>query len=630
MSDQNGALRKNDLVELSEVDHVLRRPGIYIGSVKEELVEKWMFEGDKMVKQTIPFIPGLLKLVDEVIDNSIDEAVRTSYKFANQIEVKYVDGIITVRDNGRGLPIEKDADGLWCTEKIFTRLRNGSNFDDEQRAQIEAKGMNGVGVSLVCIFSEYLSVHTSNGLHSYRQRFNYGPVNKTEAKVAESKMHFTEVEFKPNYNYFSPSDDFKEVFGKLIYRSLRNAAFCFPEITFKFNGKRLPGARLKEFMSGIHEINEYNENDKVRLGIFCSDDGFQHLSFVNGLETVRGGTHVDYVADTLVHHMREHIKKKFKLEVKPADIKNKLFIMLSLRLGAPDFDGQTKERLITPVSQWNERFAGIFSEKFIRQIISNSEIIDPIVEAYRLKKQVEENLELKKLSGKKQAKVRVEKYLPATKERKYLVLTEGDAAKGGLVASLGRDQFSYFPLRGKPLNALEAKASEIKNNTENTHIVSILGLRMDQDIQDDLRYENILFATDADADGTHIKALLLSFFGRFTPSLIKAGRVKLLRTPIVTARKNGKMMRYFFDIKTYNAAKKAGELNGMQLTYYKGLGTFKPEVLAAIFAESPIESFMDTLVWDDNANEALKEWVGPDSEPRKKYLRGKTFQLDAV
>jgi len=620
-------LRKNDIQTLGELEYVLKRPGIYIGSVKEEIVEKYMYEGQKMVKKSVPFIPGLIKIIEEVIDNSIDEAIETNFVFANKINVTYDDGVITVKDNGRGLPIAHDKlTGKNVVENIFTELRTGSNFDDEKRAEKEKKGMNGVGVSLTNIFSYWLQVKTANGAQQYVQKFELGPVKRLPAKITKSDNNFTEVTFKPNYAYFEPSDEFMEVLPDLLYRVLRNAAFCFPEINFKFNGKKINGGNLRQFMTAIHPVNEFTENEKVRLGVFCSDDGFQHLSFVNGLDTARAGTHVDYVTNTIVSKLREYIKKKYKLEVKPADIRNNLFILLSLRIPAPDFDGQTKERLITPNSSYNDRVIDIFSDKFFKQLIKNDEIIDPIVESYRLKKKVEENLKLKNLSNQKQTKVRVEKYLPATKRRKWLVLTEGDSAKGGISGALGREEFSYFPLKGKPLNAFEARTAEITKNKEFQNIVKITGMRLDKDIQTQLRYENILFAADQDADGIHIRALLLAYFGRFGVSLIKAGKVHFLRTPLIAIKKGGKIVDYFFDLKSYKESK----IKGGQVTYFKGLGTWDPKDLKKLIQRDGLDNFIMTFQWDDDSYESLNAWIGGNADLRKPHLRGKSFNLETV
>ena len=620
-------LRKNDIQTLGELEYVLKRPGIYIGSIKEEIVEKYMYEGDKMVKKEVPFIPGLIKIIEEVIDNSIDESIETDFQYANKISVSIKDNVITVHDNGRGLPIVKDKrSGKNVVENIFTELRTGSNFDDDKRAEKEKKGMNGVGVSLTNIFSEYLEVKTANGVKQYKQRFELGPVKRGHAKITKSDKNFTEVVFKPNFSYFEASEEFIKVLPDLIYRVLRNSAFCFPEITFKFNGKKIGGANLRQFMNTIHPINEFTENEKVRLGVFCSEDGFQHLSFVNGLDTARAGTHVDYITNTIVNKLREYIKKKYKLEVKPADIRNKLFILLSLRIPAPDFDGQTKERLITPNNSYIDRIVSIFSDKFFKQLIKNDEIIDPIVESYRLKKQVEENIKLKNLSKKSTTKIRVEKYLPATKRRKWLVLTEGDSAKGGISSALGRNEFGYFPLKGKPLNSYEAKTSLITKNVEFQNIVKISGMRLDKDIQQNLRYENILFATDADADGTHIKALLLAYFGRFGQSLIKAKKIHFLRTPLIAVKKKGVITDYFFDLESFKKSK----IKSGNITYYKGLGTWNPKDLKNIIANDGLDNFIVTFEWDSDSEQSLKTWVGSDADLRKTELRGTSFLLDSI
>jgi len=623
-------LRKNDIKTLSEIEHILQRPGIYIGSVKEESLERFMYVNDKMVKNEIRFIPGLIKIIEEVIDNSIDEGIKTDFEYANHINVSIKDGIITVKDNGRGLPIELDVNGKYVTENIFTKLRTGSNFDDEKRAEVAAKGMNGVGVSLTRVFSEFMHVKTANGIKLYEQKFSLGANSIGVPKIKDSSKNFTEVKFKPNYAYFEASDEFIEILPNIIYRIIQNAAFCFPEIVFKFNNKKVLGSNLKQYLQKLSPVFEYAENEKVRLGIFCSDDGFQHLSFVNGLETSRAGTHVDFITNSVVNKLREFIKKKHKLTVKPADIRNKLFIVMSIRIPAPDFDSQTKERLITSNSLFSDSITDILTDKFFKRIIKNEDIIEPIVEAYRLKQQVEENLKLKKISKQTATKVRVAKYLPATKKREYLFLCEGDSAMGGLSASLGRENYSYFPLRGKPLNAYEAKLSNIAKNEEFKNVVKITGMRLDKDVQTNLRYQNIIMAMDQDYDGVHIKALLLAFFGRFSKSMIQTGKIHFLRTPLITLKKQKKIIGYFFDFQEYNKVKDDSKYKGAQITYYKGLGTWDSKDLKSLIEKDGIDHFIVTLAWDDDSDQAIKEWIGGNADLRKPHLKGKTFSFDAV
>lgn len=627
-------LRKNDIVTLGELEYVLKRPHIYIGSVKEEKVKKFLYD-DKgyLVEEEIPFIPGLVKIFEEVLDNAIDEAIETEFEYADEIDVSIdKDGVITVRDNGRGLPIVKEKNSeRYVTEVIFTDLRTGSNFDDEKRSQVEKKGMNGVGVSLTNIFSEWFEVKTANGLYEYSQRFELGPVKKHTPKIKETRSnnHFTEVKFKPNYAYYEPSDEFMKILPRIVFQKVKNSAFCFPEITFRYNGKQVRASNLGSFMKYLSEDSCYNETEKVRLGIFSSLDGFQQISFVNGLETVRGGTHVDYVVDYIVQYLREYIKKKHKFDLRPADIKNKLFIVLNVRLCAPDFDTQTKERLITQPSAWNGRIKEVFTDAFVRSIVNNKAIIEPIIEAHKFKKQLEENLELKKINqNKKREKIRVEKYLPATKNHKWLVLTEGDSAKGGISGALGREDFSYFPLRGKPINAYEAKPSVITKNKEILDIVNILGLRLDKDKQENMRYKNVLIATDQDADGIHIRALLMAFFGRFAPSLFKNGRIHYLQTPLIAARKNGKITGYWFDVTSFNQVK--DKYKNHQITYYKGLGTWSPKDLSELIKREGIEKFIVTIKWEEKSNVSFDEWIGSNSELRKKHLRGKSFDIEAI
>lgn len=629
-------LRKNDIKTLGELEYILKRPHIFIGSIKEEVVDMYMYdEDDKMVKRKVPFIPGMQKVIEEAVDNSIDEAIRTDFEYGNLIEVWYKDGVVRIRDNGRGLPIEKNDEGEWVPETIYTKLRTGSNFDDEVRLEEEMKGMNGVGVSLTNIFSEWLEVKSANGAKMYQQKFKASGQFKDKPKVGKSGRNFTELEFKLNFNYFQPSEELEAIMPELIVRYLKNSAFCYPEITFKFNGQKINAKNLKSFMVKLHEVSEFTENAKVRIGIFCSEDGFQHLSFVNGLETRRGGTHVDHISYQIQSHIREYIQKKFKLEVKPADIKNKLFLMISCRIKGPDFDTQTKERLITPLSEYNDIFNGengkLWTPKFLKSLIRNEEIIDPIVETYKIKQQVNENLELKKLDKQKVAKkIRVDKYLPATKNPTYLCLTEGDSAKAGLSAALGRDIFSYFPLRGKMLNAFEAPVKKITSNEEIKNIIQILQLNLTKSAQDDLRYEKVLIATDQDADGLHIRALALGFFFRFAPSLIEQKRICFLQTPVAVIRKKGKIVKYFFNLDEYSEYARQG-LKGETVEYMKGLGSWIPEELEEIVRRDGVDNFIIPLYYKTikDAEDSLKTWLGgKEADSRKEKLRGKTFNIN--
>jgi DNA gyrase/topoisomerase IV subunit B len=624
------ALRKDDIVELTDREHCLKRPTIYIGNVKEEIVSSYLYGANgKILFQDVHYNAGLLKIISEIIDNGVDEAVRCQYKYGNKIDVNYYsNGSVKVTDNGRGLPIELKEGGKYTPEVIFTHLKAGSNFNDEGRQTL---GANGVGSSLTNIFSKKFGVDTANGSKRYQQEFAKSFQVIGRPRIVKSKLNYTTVEFTPDYDYFGVSPECKEQLPQLIYKRLVNLSFCFPEITFTFNGTKIAAKNLKQFLHSVHQTFEYNEDDeyRCRIGVFCSETEFQHISFVNGLDTVRGGSHIEYITSAIVDYIRGYIKKKYKIDVKPIDIKSKLFIMLSMRMINAQFDGQTKERLTNTTAEIKSILDMVLDEKFLKSLTKNDEIILPIVETYKLKLQVKENLELADLSKEKK-KVKIEKYLPATKENKYLVFTEGDSANGLLASVLGRTEFSYFPLRGKPLNTLEVTATKIRDNVEMKSIITLSGLRLDKDEQS-LTHEFILEATDADADGVSIRSLLLCLFFRYGKSLIKEGKIKYLDTPILVGTLKGIVKKFFFNLTDYNEYVNLNPDDKLSWSYRKGLGSWKAAELKALIEKHGIEKFIKTFEWDDETESLLVEWMSKDtSDKRKEYLRGKSFDINGV
>lgn len=627
----NGALRKDDIVELSDTEHVLHRPTIYIGSVVEESIPTYVYEQGRIVQKPLLQIPGLCKIIDEIIDNSVDEAIRTGFKFGNKIKVDFdtATGTVTVEDNGRGLPIEQREDGKWTPEVIFTKLRAGSNFNDDGRATI---GMNGVGSSLAALMSSSFEVDTANSHLRYKQKIEFGFSKIHAPKMEKSSRNYTKVTFTPSFEYFKASEETKKNLAVMIDRRLKNLSFAFPEIRFTYNGQQLAGSSIKQFMSQIHEIFEFSESPIARLGVFFSDTDFQQMSFVNGVETKRGGTHVDHVTWKITEAIREQIKKKHKLEVKPADIRSKLFVMLSIRIENAQFDGQTKERLMNPAADFKTAVDSVLTEKLLAAVSKNPEILDPIVEAYKLQQQVKDNLELKKLA-KGQKKIKVDKYLQATEDTKYLLLCEGDSAQSGLMAALGRSTYSYFALRGKPLNTHEVKPAKILENEEIKNVVNILNLDLTHDAQVGLTHEKVVFATDSDLDGVHIKGLLLTLFNRFTPSMIKNTQICHLQTPIVTGKKKGKIVKWFFELSDYSDFSQTEEAKQFEWTYYKGLGSWSVDdnELAEVVKLIGIDNMIRPFVWSDDVKEKIDDWfAGAKVEARKNKVRGRSFNIDGV
>lgn len=620
----DGPLRKNDIVQLNDIEYVLKRTSIFAGSTREELAETYIYEEDKIKFVQAPIIPALLKIIAEIISNSVDEAIRTNFQYATKIDVGFKDGIISVQDSGRGLPIEETENGKWTPEIIYTQMRAGSNFNDDGRT---TQGLNGVGGAISAILSLKFSIDTANGIKRYTQTFENSLQKINKPKITKSEKNYTSVSFEPNYGFFFASEEVKTWLPVMIQKMVTNLSFCYPEITFTFNGKRIQARSLKSFLSAIHDVHECSETEQCRLGVFYSDTEFQQISFVNGLDMIRGGTHIDYVSGKIVEYLREYIKKKHKLDVKPIDIKSKLFIMFSMRMVNAQCDSQTKEKLTNPIADFRDIIDGVMTEKFLKTITKNEEIMFPIVESYRLKQEVKDNQELKKLSAEKK-KIKVDKFLPASGKNKYLVLCEGDSAMGLISSVLGRKEFSYFPVKGKMLNTLEIAVSKLKENEEVKNLIEITGLRLDKDIQS-LTHENILLATDSDEDGTHIKSLILCMFYRYGKSLFRDKKIKFLKTPLIIGKVKGKIKYFFFNLADYEKHVTVNKNENVDWKYVKGLGTNSKVDLKEIFEKHGFENFVETFELDEMTDALIVDWMGKKgADKRKEYMKEQSCEVD--
>lgn len=609
------ALRKNDIKVLTEIEHCLKRPNVWIGSTKEEPIDTYVYdENGKIHLQTVNQIPGLLKIFDEVISNSVDEAIRTNFEFGNRIDV-YIEGdSIRIRDNGRGLPIELDkGSGKWTPEIIVTQLRAGSNFDDTTISEVV--GQNGVGVSLSNIYSEKFSVKTSNGAKSYVQSFKNNLSVIGKPKIGDSNGNYTEIAFSPSYEFFNISAKGKEHLIILFEKRVRDLAFAYPEIKFYFNKKRVMGENLKKFLSNIHEVFEFSETPKARLGVFYSDTEFQQISFVNGADTRRAGSHIDLVTHAITEYLREYIKKKFKFEVKPIDIRSKLFIVAAIRISRPKFDSQTKERLMTPTIEIKELVDELITDKFLKSLQKNEEIIGPIVEAYKLKQQVKDNLELKD-KQKKMKKVKITKLVDATaknRDKCTLYIVEGDSA-GATFLSVRNEYCGALKLKGKIPNITGMKPSEIVSNTELSNIMASIGLEIGKK-PENLRFGKIAMMTDADVDGNHITGLLMNFFHRFWPDLFNQGKIIKIMSPLYIAYK-GKTANRFYSFEEWNAWKKNQNLADFKVKYFKGLGGLGDKEYELLLID-PVYSVM---VSNEMTSTSLDIAFGEVADKRKVWM----------
>ena len=631
-------MQDNNVKILSDRDHVLQRPATYIGSMSPETFEGFIFnqELNKFEYKTYQKIQAFEKIVNEILDNSVDEALRTGFKYANIIEVDIEEnGKVIIKDNGRGVPISliSDEKGKQVSqlEAAFTKARAGSNFSDDNRQTI---GTNGLGSFCTAVFSKefQVKVQTAIGRGKLVCKENLS-IKKCTLDNTPCDKTFTEVSFTPDYEKFGLQTYNKE-HQDLLYTRLLNLSVCYPQIKFKFNGKALtklkPDAYLSYFGDDFEQIKG---NSKFILGILPNDtDNFIQSSYVDGLNIKDGGNHIDFILGQIIPRLRVHRSLK-KYNVTPGDIKNKIKIVCVLReFPNMQFNSQTKEKLTNPFGEIREYFKDVDWDKFVNQIAKNEKITEPIIINYKVKEQVKQQLALKS-AVKIEKNFKWDKYLPATKEKQILFLTEGDSAQSAVIPILGRSYYSYVATRGIPLNGWVATSKELSNNIELTNIIKLLGLDITRNEQQELSHKYVVLLTDADFDALHIQGLYLGFFVKYAKWMLDNHLIKRLKTPVAFILENRKPVKYWFTLDEMNQYLKDNKLKSNQtLKYAKGLGVWKPETLRYIIDNNGgLEAFLEDFEITEESQKALIDWVGDQPDDifsRKEYLRNYNINLE--
>ena len=620
-------MKDNTIVKLSDRDHILLRPSMYVGSVDFVTKEEYIFEAAKFVKKSVTYIPGLIKIVNEIIDNSVDEAVRTDYQFSNKIKVTLEDLFVKIEDNGRGIPVKLiENSEHYMPVVAFCEVRAGSNFDDDDdRSTI---GMNGVGASLTNIYSNRFNVETSDGENKLSLVCTDN-MKTIDFSIHKNSCQFTQVSFYPDFSKFAV-DRITSDHKAIIKQRLAFLSISHPEIKFYFNKERISLGSEKNFMSMFSDTFEVLSGPSWFIGVFPSEeDDFSYFTYVNGLHIKSGGNHVSLVSNELINRIRNKLSKKYKT-IKPGDIKNKLsFVVFFKDFKNMKFDSQTKENITNSVSEIRDYLnVSIESwDNFGKKILRNENLIEPIIEFFRIKEEFKKKQELKKVSSVTK-KVSSEKYFAPIGEKKYLFLAEGDSAVSGIQPVFGRQGIGYFALRGKPLNTYDTQILKLIANQEIKTIIDILNLDLTNS-DTDMDFEKVIFASDQDADGNHIRSLLLTFFNRFTPRMIEEGRICFINTPLIVGKKKGKIKEWYFDFDSY---KKNTLKDNFEWKYFKGLGTWKKEELQEIIDN--LGGFKNLLVAfqkTELSNESLKIWMkNSEADQRKEKLFGKQFNISTV
>lgn len=605
---------------LSPREHVRLRPNMYVGSTSVELYDRFVLGEYKTVK----FVPALLKIIMEILDNSCDESIRTQFKFATKIDVSIEDNKITITDNGRGIPQDDivDENGITISkpEAAWTRVNSGTSFSDERTTG----GANGVGSSCANFMSKVFVGKTWRDGTAITVACSDGGLN---IKTTKSKKvgNGTTVTFEPDFSLLECDNIQQYDTIELLKDRLLSLSMCFPEIKFTFNGSKIY-EEVSNFTTyaklfGPKDGSQYSyANEEVSFLIAGSVDGYRQNFYVNGINAIQGGTYNDYIINGIVEELLPMIKRKYKVEVNKTTIKNGITIVVFARnFVNPKYEGQTKERLTNTMAQVRDHFNNSFKydmKYLAKKIIDMEDVIGPIVEAQLNKKKAEEARETE-INKKKLKKIKVAKHVPATDMKNAtLFLTEGDSAGATIIEVRKNDSktgsiVGYFPLRGVVKNVWTDSTNEILKNKEISELISILELDItDKESYKNMSYKNIAILADSDVDGHKITTLVVAMIQKTFPGIITDGRLKIARSPILIATK-GKETKWFYNLKDAEDLKNKG---GWYFRYIKGLGSLEKEEYDIII-NNP--TFDVVTVSDPKYFEIM---FGDDSDIRKEYL----------
>jgi len=671
-------MKKNNIKILSEKTHALKRAGRYLGQITPAEINRYSIipsdDGDKIWFGTVKYVPALLKIFREFLDNSIDEAIRTNYKFANKINIIIEEDCLVISDNGRGIPIIPAQDefgediDIMMPEAAWVNLRAGSNFDDE--ADNTSIGQNGEGASLGVFFASKFIGETrdSKKIFTIVTTNNVGTkVIDIQEKKLKDKDRGTQIIFYPDKEKLNIEEDIDltQVYLPLIKYELIFLSLTYPEITFVVNGEPLKIKQFKDLKNyfnysdellgnkPLEEVSEDSvtysirqdfdmmvfETDNVTIALGNSlGNGYSNIHFVNGINTYNGGDVLEWGEKRILLPLVEKIQKKYK-NIKAADIKNHLmFTMIVKNIPNPRFGDQIKSLCINTASQFPEISKELLDkvniDKFINKVYKNKIIMEPVIDIYRANQIMLEN---KKVKGAQKTKRAPAKYWPATKLKKRLFLSEGDSAINPLISELGRDENGFFPLKGKMINCLKKSLSLVIKNDEVLELAEILGIDLTNDqngLTQPLKYSEIIIASDSDVDGSHIALLVLAFFAKFAPAYLEKLHIYRFLTPVLIALKNDKPAKMFFKMEEFLEYDKT-KPSGISYFYAKGLGSLSETHWETLFKKYTLDELCQPLTFENSSDKALEllefdSWLGSDTDFRKEKILEllRDFDLD--
>jgi topoisomerase-4 subunit B len=585
-------------------EHIRLRPGMYIGK-----------SGDGSSPDD-----GIYVLLKEVIDNCVDEFVMGEGKV---IDIIINDDYVSVRDFGRGIPIGKVVD-------VVSKMNTGGKYDT--RAFKKSVGLNGVGTKAVNALSSSFIVSSTRDGKTKLADFQIG-ILKNETLNKSDEKNGTYVEFRPDHTVFKNYKYRLEYVEKMI----KFYVYLNPGLTIKLNGNKFRSEfGLKDLIEDQSNVQDFSypiihlKGDDIEVAITHSRTQYseEYYSFVNGQYTVQGGTHLSAFREAFVKTIREFFSKNYET----SDIRKSIISAVSIKVMEPIFESQTKTKLGSTEMGKGLKSVRVFINDFVKEKLDNYLHKNPEIAKSIQNKIIQAERERKELSGiRKLARERAKKsnlhnkklrdcrvHLNELKKDKRLestiFITEGDSASGSITKSRDVNTQAVFSLRGKPLNSFGMTKKIVYENEEFNLLQAALNI---ENSMEDLRYNNIVIATDADVDGMHIRLLIITFFLQFFPELIKNGHLYILQTPIFRVRNKDKT-NY-----CYSEAEKNEILNSskskFEITRFKGLGEISPNEFKNFIGD---DIKLDPVIIDKSTTieELLKFYMGKNTPDRQQFI----------
>ena len=647
----------NKYQQKTDKGHILDNPDTYIGSIEQVDEILWILseDGTKIIQKNIKYIPGLFKLFDEGIVNCRDHVIRMLQAISNNVEnalpVTNIDisiqedGTITMTNDGNGIDVAEHPEyKIWIPELIFGHLRTSTNYDKSEKKIVGGK--NGFGFKLVLIWSTQGSVETVDHIRGlkYRQEFNNNLDEICKPSITKCKLKpYTKITFKPDYARLGIDGLTPDIISLLKKRVHDVAAVTDKSLKVKYNSSLIPIKNFQQYIdlyigdktTAPRVYEESNERWEYAVALSPNSE-FIQVSFVNGIHTAKGGKHVEYILNQITRKLVDFIEKKKKVKVNPNSIKEQLILFLRCDVENPAFDSQTKDYMNTPSSKFGSKCD--VTDKFIEKVAKIG-----VMDAACALTEVKENKAAKKTDGSKIKSIRgIPKLTDAnwagTEKSKdcIIIFCEGDSAKAGIISGLSsedRNTIGVYPLKGKLLNVRGETAKKISENKEIAEIKKILGLEIGkkyltmEQVNSSLRYSKVLFMTDQDLDGSHIKGLGINLFQAEWSTLAEIpGFIGFMNTPILKANKSSQTLMFYNDGE-YEEWKNKNDTKGWKIKYYKGLGTSTGKEFREYFEQKKIVGFEHNGKLSDDAIDMVfnkkraddrKDWL--EDYNRESYL----------